>query len=168
MVPISNVFGERGPETSDNGYLHTLSDGNMAADGVVTFVSAGTHGEGGSIGEMYDGSPDTWYALTHGVFVGTGEGTITIDLGKKVTNATLTAYFSVQCAGTGNYTATLQTSEDDTTYSDLASITRGTAGETFKNHSSKETLRYVRLKFKQNSGSDSGEGRCRALTVAKK
>ena len=166
MVPISSVFGERGPEVSDNGYLHTLTDGNMAADTVFTFEGNGT--EVGSASEAFDGDNSTYAGKTNTTGAGGPIGYVKVDMLQTQKNVVVNANFSAQAVspGTGSHTATLQSSTDGTSWDDLASVSNN-GGETFKNYSGQINARYIRLKC-AFGGTDQSSGRLYSLRVTKK
>jgi len=166
MVPISSVFGERGPETSDNGYLHTLTDGNMAADGVTTFTGS----ELGVVGDMFNGDNSTYAGAGRSGTASEWTDYITIDILKKIRDAVITIYFSALQGGSSQaVTVKLQTSEDNSTWTDRHTLSRNTAGETFKNYSAQHTFRYLRLEVaKTGTGSSEISGRFYSVRVSKK
>lgn len=125
---------------------------NLARNCVVT-----GNLDDGSIGEMVDLDGTTYCGTNK---AGGYTNYITFDLSKIYTDITLQTYYSVHAAGAvTSCTATIQSSTDGTTWTDLDSVTRSGAGvEVFKNHSELITARYVRMKIVVVYGGAQGNG----------
>ena len=166
MVPVSTVFGAPTAEVSDNGYLYTLSDGNLAADGVTTFSGDGT--EVGGANEMFDNDNSTYAGKQNTTGAGGPIGYITVDILRKISDAVVNAHFSAYGLEAGSsHTATLQSSTDNSTWTDLVNVGQTGGGETFKNYGGQITLRYIRLKC-AFGGTNVSAGRFYSLRVSKK
>lgn len=144
--------------------MYTLSDGNMAADGVVTTTNTTT--TSGAYAEMFDSDITTYFGANRNAAADTAY--LTVDLLKKVKNAVVTAYYSAFLSSLGTtVTVTLQYSADGSTWTDGPAISRNTVGETWSNFSAQVTLRYVRLKIVTNNVDPCG-GRMYSLRVTAK
>jgi len=166
MVPISNVFGERAPDISDNGYQHIVSDGNTARRALITFTGTDL----GSFNNMFDLDDTSHF----GTLTTTADGTefyVTLDFLQQQTNAVISCYFSSATASGGiTVTTVFQRSEDGTSYTDMASAVQSGVGETWKNHGEQPAkFRYLRIKMTATGGGSghTNGGRIYFLQVAK-
>jgi hypothetical protein len=161
---LSDMFGARTPGVSDDGYLQVVNDGNM----VIAAVVSNDGVQLGSIPEIYDGYSTTYYGVAA---TATGNKYITIDLLRKVTQAVVTVYYSVAVgASAGTCTATLQHSNDNSTWTDVSNTSGvSTVTEEFQNYSAQlDLLRYLRLKLNvAGSGGGTSSARFYSVRVAK-
>lgn len=156
------MFGTRSPEVTDDGYQYTVVDSNLATNSLVTISGTGS-GQAGSISEMYDASMTTYYDVTLNDSLGSNSY-MTFDLQRRVNNAIITAYFSVTGPGTGTFTVTLETSEDNSTWTTQSTVQRSGSGETLKVASVKTSLRYLRFHLNQ-TGSAAGTSQAKVYDL---
>ena len=163
---LGTVFDERTPEVSDNGYLQTVSDGNVSQDTPITTTDVT---EIGVYASMFDGDSTTYFAGSHQPSEGT-TGYINIDLGKVYNNATVTAHISAWSdTGAEDVTIKIQTSKDNSTWTDRVTVSRTAAGETTKNYSEKISLRYFRLEIARvGTDADEVQGRIYSLRISQR
>jgi len=151
---LSTVFEQRQPSVSDNGYMYTADDGNMAQN---SEISTGSGTLQGNIGAMFDNDATTYFATGANAGAPASGWTyyITFDMGRRISKANIAVYYTSYGAGVQGHTSTLQISDDDSTYTDIDSVSIPGGGEAAKNYAGQQSFRYFRVKsVKPTPGAD--------------